>query len=109
MGIDSVLAPFGPGVAQPPGRGAQRSGAMGPQPGWYAVSIGARCGQKFAAFDESGGLIFVPSGAYTYFELFEPEYRIGYTIAVYHVSANEAERARRRFRGAVTIVGGHKE
>lgn len=54
--------------------------AIGPKPGWYAVSVNE---------------IFGRSQRYRYFLNFEPVAMAGYSIHIYHVTLDEANRVRR--------------
>lgn len=53
---------------------------LGPQPGWYAINVGA---------------LHARSQAYAYFFCFEPVARAGYSIYIYHITTEEANRVRR--------------
>ena len=67
-----------------PGQGTEVSGdaaaTLGPQPGWYAVFVTALRGRH---------------GRYEYFLHFEPTDMVGYTVYIYHVTLEEANRVRR--------------
>ena len=54
--------------------------ALGPRPGWYALSVTR---------------IRTPWKQYTYFRSFKPAAMAGYSIYIYHVSPEEANRVRR--------------
>ncbi len=74
--IDSTSVPKGPreeGESRPPE-------AIGPLPGWYALSVRA---------------IQSDRGHYAYFRQFEPVATAGYSIYIYHISLEEANRARK--------------
>ena len=59
----------------------------GPQPGWYAVSVNTVHGYGM------GGLALFPY--YNYFLRFEPVAMAGYSIYIYHITPEEANRVRR--------------
>lgn len=71
------LPPVGLALAPPALRG--------PRPGYYAISVNALRGAAI------GG----PRYALTYFQRFEPIARAGYSINIYYISPEEAERVRR--------------
>jgi hypothetical protein len=54
----------------------------GPQPGWYAMSV---------------NLIRSKDGHFAYFLRFKPVAMAGYSIYIYHVTLEEANRVRRQF------------
>jgi len=61
--------------------------AEGPRPGWYAVSVNLLHGHIM------GGWRVLPD--YTYFLRLEPVAMAGYSIYIYHVTREEADRVRR--------------
>src|SRR5205823_3960693 len=79
-GIDFRLPPPGPPHARP---------------GWFAVSVSLVRGMRAATADGTGGWVDRGADAYTYFRGWRPVARAGYSIHVYHVSTEEAERVRR--------------
>ena len=52
---------------------------MGPRPGWYAVSVNQIRSQP---------------GWYAYFSRFEPAAMAGYSLYIYHITRDEANRVR---------------
>jgi len=68
---------------------------LGPSPGWYAVSVSVLRGLEFPLYDGRGGRISSGDGAFTYFQHFEPVARAGYSIYIYHITLDEANRVRR--------------
>jgi 4-amino-4-deoxy-L-arabinose transferase-like glycosyltransferase len=52
---------------------------LGPLPGWYAVFAGA---------------LYQPGHEYDYFRQFKPVAMVGYSVYVYHISPEEAQRVR---------------
>ena len=53
----------------------------GPQPGWYALSVNE---------------IYEPSQSYRYFQDFQPVALVGYSIYIYHITIDEANRVRKK-------------
>jgi len=76
LGLPSLLPTVGP-ASDPPPHPAQ---LVGPYPGWYAVSVNR---------------LYDRRNEYTYFRRYEPVARAGYSIHVYHLSLEEANRGRR--------------
>jgi hypothetical protein len=67
----------------------------GPRPGWYAISVTMLKGYKFPIPDGNGGTVNVGQPYYTYFQGFEPVAMAGYSIYIYHVSLDDANRVRK--------------
>lgn len=67
----------------------------GPRPGWYAVSVNFVCGASFSGYDERGQKVRFPAGAYTYFRRFTPVAKAGYSIFIYYITLEDANRMRR--------------
>jgi hypothetical protein len=60
----------------------ERLGTLGPQPGWYAMSVHR---------------LHDRNGQYGYFlQYFEPVEMVGYSVYIYHITPEEANRARRK-------------
>ncbi|MBW3538641.1 MAG: glycosyltransferase family 39 protein [Planctomycetes bacterium] len=78
----SLLAP------QPP---------AGPHPGWHAASINTIHGHGWPIPDGQGRRVGVSRSDYGYFLEFEPVARAGYSIFIYHITLDEANRVRREF------------
>jgi hypothetical protein len=76
-GIDARPAPKGPGDGLNFGAGSERPG---PRPGWYAISVN-RLRDR--------------SKNYSYFLNFQPIATAGYSIYIYHITLEEANRVRR--------------
>jgi prepilin-type processing-associated H-X9-DG protein len=70
----------------PPGKTTSQS-ASGPRPGWYALSINLVHGCAI------GGRTVFPD--YTYFRRFQPVATAGYSIYIYHITLEDANRVRR--------------
>jgi len=77
-GIHSTRPPPGPDAD--PARSSSRREPLGPQPGWYAVSANHLHGR---------------SKEYRYFLHFQPVASAGYSIFIYHVTLDQANRVRR--------------
>ena len=94
IGID--FAP--PPKALPPGgTGDVNHGAVhGPLPGWHAVSVTLLRGYKYTFPNGRGGLEYLDQPYYAYFRELEPAARAGYSIYIYHVSLEDANRLRRK-------------
>jgi hypothetical protein len=58
-----------------------RDASLGPLPGWYIVSVNA---------------LHRAGGQFEYFQEFDPADRIGYSMNVYHISRDDANRVRRK-------------
>ena len=56
---------------------------VGPKPGWYALSMNE---------------LHTPAGHYAYFLDFEPVARVGYSIAIFHITRDQANAVRRKCR-----------
>ena len=78
-----------PGTAAEARRRGLSIDANGPVPGWHVVSL-----QR----------LHDPSGAYLYFERFQPVATIGYSTRVYQIELSEANRVRRTM-GLPQIMG----
>lgn len=70
--------------------------AVGPRPGYYAVSVNFLRGFEFPIADGRGGFREARPCEFTYFRAFRPIARAGYSIYIYHITAEQAEAARRR-------------
>jgi hypothetical protein len=67
----------------------------GPQPGWFAVSVAILHGCQYGIPDGRGGTEFTDRPYYAYFQRFRPAATAGYSIYIYHVTPDEANRVRR--------------
>jgi len=93
LGISYTLPPQGPNGLFPGDESFRRS--LGPQPGYYAVSVNLTRGYTVLPIaDGLGGFRRVPPDAYTYFLHFKPIAKAGYSIFIYHVTLEEANRVR---------------
>lgn len=89
--------------AWPPERGNHPFGpptraTVGPQPGWYAVSVNYLQGYVKAAQAAKFGFHAPDAPRYTYFQHFTPVDRIGYSMNIYHVTLEECNELRRALR-----------
>jgi hypothetical protein len=93
LGLKQPLAPFGleteTDILPQPER-------LGPQPGWFAVSVNLRSGLRFRIYDDAGRSFVLPRGAFRYFERFRPVDRVGYSIYIYHITPEEADTVRQQ-------------
>ncbi len=78
IGIDYVKVP--PGIIINQGYTPDLLYDLGPQPGWYAINVRA---------------LRERAGRYAYFHCFEPVGHAGYSILIYHISIEDANRVRR--------------
>jgi len=79
-GIKFTLPPSGEGEVEP--RGILRRG-------WYAVSVNLLRGHYYHTFDRRGRQRSVRSPIYSYFLTREPVGTAGYSIYIYHLTAND--------------------
>jgi hypothetical protein len=69
--------------------------SFGPRPGWYAVSVTILRGYRYSLPDGKGGRFYTANADFTYFQRFEPVAMAGYSIYIYHVTLEDANRVRR--------------
>lgn len=79
-GINALRPLPGPALGERFPESNRWADALGPQPGWHAMSV-----QSIQSRD----------GRFTYFHRFRPTAYIGYSIRVYHVTLDDANAARR--------------
>lgn len=79
-----------------PRPGLSRAGQeqCGPQPGWFAVSVNFVGGSAFKAPDGEGWFASILFRDYEYFQHFRPVAKAGYSIFIYRITPEEANRAR---------------
>jgi hypothetical protein len=95
IGLEFDLPPHGlTGAAASPSREAALQ--LGPQPGYFAVSVRFVQGNQAAPPDGRGGYRFAPMHSYSYFQHFRPVAKAGYSIFVYHITAEQANAVRVR-------------
>jgi hypothetical protein len=66
------------------------------EPGWYAVSVNFAFGRPHTIRNPDGTVRSVDFGEFAYFREFEPVARIGYSIDVFHITADDIARWRNR-------------
>lgn len=90
-GIEFDLPPRQAG----PGSGLRPYEDGGPQPGWHAVSVSLQQGFTWHDVpDGAGGYEVVRRGELAYFQKFTPVARAGYSILIFHITPDDAERVR---------------
>jgi len=92
-GIEFTLPPKGP--TTPSDYLEPRRDKLGPQPGWYAISVTLLQGQRFALQNAAGRSESVKEDDYAYFHRFRPVAMAGYSIWIYHLEPDECNRVRR--------------
>jgi hypothetical protein len=95
VGIECTLPPLGPDILHPAPKAGDES--LGPRPGWYAIDVNHLHSTNDAVVDEHGDLRYPTSIEmnYHYFLRFEPVAMAGYSIYIYHITLDEANRVRR--------------
>ncbi|HID74984.1 MAG TPA: hypothetical protein EYP56_03200, partial [Planctomycetaceae bacterium] len=94
-GIQFALPPKGPAGGAAAAEGKASTEKLGPKPGWYAVSVNFLRGFRFSAPDGQGDGEWLGKPYYTYFQRFRPVATAGYSIYIYHITLEEANRVRR--------------
>jgi Dolichyl-phosphate-mannose-protein mannosyltransferase len=95
-GIDYVFPPLGPVAALPSDPAALLQ--LGPQPGYFAVSVEyVRGSNNVMPCDGKGGTVSLPPHALEYFREFKPIAKAGYSIFIYHITLEQANRVRRKY------------
>lgn len=93
VGIHFSLPPPGPlEFTSIPDVGA---GASGPQPGYFALDVNFVHGSTYIAADGNGRFQHVRLHQYEYFQKFKPVAKAGYSIYIYHITLEDANRVRR--------------
>jgi hypothetical protein len=98
--IDPIRAGLSYRLAPPAPRGGDAAAdtaepsTAGPRPGHYAISVNFVRGMRFGTFDGQGRQVMALAGDYAYFQQFVPVGRAGYSILLYDIRADEANRAR---------------
>ncbi|MCX7429174.1 MAG: glycosyltransferase family 39 protein [Planctomycetia bacterium] len=95
-GIEFTLPPVGP-ASETPQAASTSPKKVGPLPGWYAIDVNHLHGAEIGAANGEGGWQSVAGDSYdlTYFQRFQPVARAGYSIYIYHITLDEANRVRR--------------
>ena len=92
-GIEYTQAP--PGPAPVAGNPESEPLSCGPRPGWYAVSVTLVYGHRIRVFDGHGCNKGLEQPDYAYFQRFQPIARAGYSINIYYITHEEANRVRK--------------
>ena len=92
VGIEFTLPPKGP--TDPTDFLSPQRDAVGPRPGWYAVSVSLLRGLYFPLPDGSGQMVSSESRGYDYFLRFRPVATAGYSIWIYWLEPEECNRVR---------------
>ena len=75
----------------------QPEGTQGPVPGWYAVDVSFTRGMNRRVLDGQGKEAKpVTNCDFSYFQHFQPVAMAGYSICIYHITLDEANRVRKR-------------
>lgn len=77
---------FVPGMPPPESLDARPASEIGPAPGWHAISVNELYGYKHQGHE---------TDQYAYLRDVVPAVRIGYSILIYHISLEDANRMRR--------------
>jgi len=95
VGIEFTMPPAAPVAGNSPADIS--ADAQGPLPGWYAVDVNHLQGARLIAADGMGEWQYPAwnDRDLTYFQRFQPVDRIGYSIYIYHITPDEANRVRR--------------
>lgn len=92
VGIEFTLPPYGPTQGSP--KDKQKGLRIGPHPGYYAVSVNHLHGFPFPTPDGKGGRVGPPAHSFEYFQYFQPIAKAGYSIFIYHITLEDANRVR---------------
>lgn len=89
------LAYFGTLPPESLGLRYERPPTNTPRPGWHVASVNFVMGRPHWTRDGHGGIRAVyPGEDFSYFQFFEPKYRIGASIDVYHLTEEDIRRWR---------------
>lgn len=94
-GIEFSLPPLGPTGQTKEALRDGEAQSLGPQPGWYAISVMVLHGCVYGIPDGQGGTFGTDRPYFTYFQRFKPVARAGYSIYIYHLDRDEVDRVRR--------------
>jgi hypothetical protein len=92
VGIDYKLPPPGPDRLFQDDPARLRS--LGPHPGYFAISVNFVQGLDCFAPDGMGNLRAIRANQYAYFQRFQPIAKAGYSIFIYHITLEDANRVR---------------
>jgi hypothetical protein len=65
---------------------------LGPQPGWYAVSVNHLYGYGYADVPD----LEWPDSGFRYFRRFTPVAKAGYSIYIFHLTPEETDNVRKQ-------------
>jgi hypothetical protein len=77
---------------------------VGPSPGWCAIDVNHLHGTDLPASDGEGNWRCFPTGQFCYLQRFDPVGMAGYSIYIYHITQEEANRVRREL-GLPVLAG----
>ena len=96
FGIEFSLPPMGPKNAG--SADIEMTRELGPRPGWFAVDVNHLHGTRYGAPDGhwSTRRLADDSHDLTYLQRFRPVDTVGYSILIFHITPEEANRVRRQ-------------
>jgi hypothetical protein len=94
-GIEFTAPPVCPAAGRP--KAGASTAQMGPLPGWYAIDVNHLHGAKISTADGKGGWVRTATDDcdLTYFQHFQPVAMAGYSIYIYHITIDDANRVRK--------------
>jgi 4-amino-4-deoxy-L-arabinose transferase-like glycosyltransferase len=92
VGIDFTFPPSGPNAGC---TGPDCQAGRGPRPGWFALDVNFVRGYTFHPANGRGSFRNVSMHEYEYFQHFQPIAKAGYSIFIYHITREDANRFRR--------------
>jgi hypothetical protein len=105
IGIDFKVPPLG--VVEKAPADQQVGLLLGPHPGYFALSARFIYGSEVFAPTGTGSYLSAPFGSLAYFRAFQPVAKAGYSIYIFHITLDEANRVRRRY-GLPTLPANFK-
>ena len=90
-GIEFSLPPKGPTA---PGDFRRGDDALGPQPGWYAISVSTLMGHHYSLADGKGNLEYIGEDSFAYLRRFQPIAKAGNSIFIFHLTCDEVNSVR---------------
>ena len=95
LDVRFILPPVGPAERAPP---AAELAALGPRPGWFAVDVNHLMASPQPVIDPSGRQVQLTneSANFSYFRHFRPVARAGYSILIYRIALEDANKIRRQ-------------
>lgn len=92
IGIDFTFPPPGPNTCC---TGPDCQPGRGPRPGWFALDVNFVCGFGLHVGNGRGSFRTISMHEYEYFQHFRPIAKAGYSIFIYHITLEDANRFRR--------------